>query len=296
MTDELEKEGGQTVDVEGPQSGGEVAPSSDVTELQQALADVGFWSREAERLLYLIHGGVDCNGGITLPLKIMEDDQGSKWLAIDIVGAARVHSEAVPSNGLNPDPSPKGQEAEGWRDCHGLDTPERVCFYEQDFYVLSNFSSFEVEWASSGRFKTAEHLYHWLRFATGEANGKLGGAQPSAMAVAIADRVRRAPSAHEAFKIAQDNKHLQRADWNEVKVEKMRMVIRAKAMQHEYVLRKLLATSDRELVENSWRDDFWGWGENRDGQNVLGKLWMEVRSELRAAAPLATSPTRDEAP
>lgn len=29
MTDELEKEGGQTIDVEGPQSGGEVAPSSD---------------------------------------------------------------------------------------------------------------------------------------------------------------------------------------------------------------------------------------------------------------------------
>lgn len=28
-------------------------------------------------------------------------------------GAARVHSEADPSNGLNPDPSPKGQEAEG---------------------------------------------------------------------------------------------------------------------------------------------------------------------------------------
>jgi hypothetical protein len=28
--------------------------------------------------------------------------------------------------------------------CHGLDTPERVRFYEHDFYPLSNFSAFRV--------------------------------------------------------------------------------------------------------------------------------------------------------
>jgi len=171
--------------------------------------------------------------------------------------------------------------------CHGLDTPERVCFYEQDFYVLSNFSSFEVEWTSNHRFKTAEHCYHWLRFATGAANGRLGGAVPSEQAMAVADAVQRATSAHDAFKIAQENKHLQRADWNDVKVEKMRMIIRAKALQHEYVRRKLLATGDRELVENSWRDDFWGWGPNRTGQNMLGRLWMDLRAELRTSLAAA---------
>jgi hypothetical protein len=40
---------------------------------------------------------------------------------------------------------------------------------------------------------------------------------------------------------------------------------------------------DRELIEDSWRDDFWGWGPHRNGKNMLGKLWMEIRSELRAA-------------
>lgn len=166
-------------------------------------------------------------------------------------------------------------------ECHGLDTPERVCFYEQDFYVLSNFSSFEVEWASRGVFKTSEHLYHWLRFATGAANGKLGGATPTDMALTIAATVRDARSAHDAFKIAQALKRHQRSDWNDVKVDFMRKVLRAKADQHEYVRRKLLATGDRELVENSWRDNFWGWGPNRDGQNMLGKLWMEIRATLR---------------
>jgi N-glycosidase YbiA len=175
----------------------------------------------------------------------------------------------------------QGAEAE----CHGLDTPERICFYEQDFYVLSNFSAFNVMWASWGPFPTSEHLYHWLKFATGEKNGKLGGATASEAALAIAEKIKCAPSAHEAFKIAQDFKHLRRRDWDDVKIEFMRKILRAKAKQHEYVRRKLLATGDRELVENSWRDDFWGWGPNRGGQNMLGKLWMKVRAELRSATP-----------
>jgi N-glycosidase YbiA len=168
-------------------------------------------------------------------------------------------------------------------ECHGLDTEDQIFFYEQDFYVLSNFSAFEVRWTDNYNFKTAEHCYHWLRFVTGAANGKLGDAIATDAALVVAYAVASAPSAHEAFKIAQENKHLQRADWDDVKIGKMRLVIRAKALQHEYVRRKLLATGDRELVENSWRDDFWGWGPSRDGKNMLGRLWMGVRTELRAS-------------
>jgi ribA/ribD-fused uncharacterized protein len=158
--------------------------------------------------------------------------------------------------------------------CHGLDTPERVCFYEQDFYVLSNFSSFTVYWCGQ-RFDTSEALYHWLKFASGL--GMFDGHR-----AAVAESIRTARSAHEAFKVAQEHKDMRRDDWDDVKVSLMKRILHEKARQHEYVLRKLLATGDRELVENSWRDDFWGWGPNRDGQNMLGKLWMEVREELRA--------------
>lgn len=167
-------------------------------------------------------------------------------------------------------------------ECHGLDTPERVCFYEQDFYVLSNFSSFTVVWEGL-RFDTSEALYHWLKFATTKNGVGLG------LAPLIAREILNAPSAHEAFKIAQANKDQRRSDWDDVKLDFMRRILREKAVQHEYVMRKLLATGDRELVENSWRDDFWGWGPNRDGQNMLGKLWMEVRAELRTL-PQAPKP------
>lgn len=61
----------------------------------------------------------------------------------------------------------------------------------------------------------------------------------------------------------------------------MKGILLAKVAQHPYVKKKLLQSGDRELIEDSWRDDFWGWGENKDGANHLGKLWMEVRNEIQ---------------
>jgi ribA/ribD-fused uncharacterized protein len=150
---------------------------------------------------------------------------------------------------------------------HGLDTPDRVCFYEQDFYVLSNFSSFQVKWLGM-EFMTSEHVYHWEKFRHTDLRA--------------ADAIRDARSAHDALMIATSLKSVRRRDWDTIKVIIMREILRAKAAQHEYVRRKLLQTGTRELVENSWRDDFWGWGTNRDGNNMLGKLWMDIRDEMRS--------------
>lgn len=147
------------------------------------------------------------------------------------------------------------------------DTDTHVFFYEQDFYVLSNFSSFTILW-KGWRFDTSEAAYHWEKFPINQHVQQL---------------IVGARSAHDAFKIANDKKHLRRPDWDNVKVDIMRDILRAKAEQHEYVRRKLLATGERILVEDSWRDDYWGWGPNHDGQNMLGNLWMEVRDEIRAA-------------
>lgn len=149
---------------------------------------------------------------------------------------------------------------------HKLDTDTQVFFYEQDFYVLSNFSAFTLMWKGI-RFDTSEAAYHWEKFPDEQE---------------VRDMIVAAPSAHEAFKLAESQKVFRRQDWDLVKVDVMREILREKARQHEYVRRKLLATGERELIEDSWRDNFWGWGPNRDGRNMLGKLWMEVRAELRA--------------
>jgi ribA/ribD-fused uncharacterized protein len=144
---------------------------------------------------------------------------------------------------------------------------EHVFFYERDFYVLSNFSAFRLRWRGHD-FDTSEAAYQWSKFYT---------VQQATICVAI----RQAPSAHEAFKIAERNAQHRRPDWDLVRVDIMRGILRAKIDQHEYVRRKLLATGERQLIEDSWRDSFWGWGPHRDGKNMLGKLWMEIRAELR---------------
>lgn len=157
---------------------------------------------------------------------------------------------------------------------HGLDTDEQVFFYEQEFYPLSNFSAFTLHW--KGRlFYTSEHAYHWEKFPPQTGDFTCLGETMIAIAV------RQAPSAHEAFALSRKAFAHVRSDWDAVKVDIMRKILWAKVRQHEYVKKKLLESGDRDLVENSWRDDFWGWGPNHDGQNMLGKLWMEIRAELR---------------
>lgn len=152
---------------------------------------------------------------------------------------------------------------------HGLDNEKQVFFYEQEFYVLSNFSSFKVTF-EGWEFDTSEHAYHCMKF-----HGLEGAAADVFSQIRL-----HCKSAHEAYQIAQRNKHLRRTDWDAVKLRIMQDILYAKALQHEYVRTKLMETGGRELIENSWRDDFWGWGPKRNGQNMLGKLWMKVRDQI----------------
>ena len=152
---------------------------------------------------------------------------------------------------------------------HKLDTDRQVFFYEQEFYVLSNFSAFNLQWKGIV-FYTSEHAYQWEKFpAWGTIQAKIIDAK----------------SAHEAQQIALAHRQFYRPDWDDEKVKIMRLILLAKVHQHEYVKRKLMETGERELVEDSWRDDFWGWGPNQDGRNELGHLWMSIREQLRGITP-----------
>jgi hypothetical protein len=96
----------------------------------------------------------------------------------------------------------------------------------------------------------------------------------------IQEKMRLAISAHEVFYLARDFEDKKRIDWNDVRYECMKQILRLKVEQHPYVKKKLLASGDLIIIEDSWRDAAWGWGPDRDGQNLLGKAWMEIRSEI----------------
>ncbi|MDP3957965.1 MAG: NADAR family protein [bacterium] len=138
-----------------------------------------------------------------------------------------------------------------------------ILFYGSEFYVFSNFSSFTLDWKGR-RWMTSEQAYQAEKFDDEAMKETIGNAR----------------SAHEAFKFAEANKEKARNGWNDIKLGVMKAILREKVRQHPYVKKKLLESGDRPLIEDSWRDDFWGWGAGKDGENHLGKLWMEVREEF----------------
>ena len=74
-----------------------------------------------------------------------------------------------------------------------------------------------------------------------------------------------------------------RQDWEGIKIDVMRWVVRRKFTEHRDLAVKLMAI-DCEIVEdNTWGDRFWGRVDGQ-GQNWLGKILMEVRDELKAQA------------
>ncbi len=146
---------------------------------------------------------------------------------------------------------------------HGQDTEKQVFFYEHEFYVFSNYSSFMLEWKGK-LYPTSEHAYHSEKFEDER----------------LKEQIRNSRSAHDSQKFANAHVAERRKDWDAIKLQIMKEILREKVAQHPYVKKKLIESGDRELIEDSWRDDFWGWGPNRSGANHLGKLWMEVRSEV----------------
>jgi len=71
-----------------------------------------------------------------------------------------------------------------------------------------------------------------------------------------------------------------RENWDQAKVAVMQQLLQSKFRNPE-LRRSLLGTGDEELVEGCWwGDEFWGRHDGR-GQNHLGRLLMELRSDIR---------------
>ena len=116
-------------------------------------------------------------------------------------------------------------------------------------------------------WQTAEHAYQAAKFKW-----------DSPVFVAI----HAASSAHGAKKIAHAHKDLMDPEWDKKKLVIMEEIIRAKLEQHPYIQEKLLVKSEnKEIVEDSPKDSFWGRGADWEGQNHLGKIWMKLREEFR---------------
>lgn len=138
--------------------------------------------------------------------------------------------------------------------------------FEGEYRFLSNFYDYTI--CVKGRlFASSEHAYQAAKtFDPWEQK-----------------RVQQARSPFAAKR--EGRKATLRPDWDNVKIEVMRIVLSCKFPEGGALVPKLLATAEEELVEgNDHGDDYWGmvWdGAKWVGENQLGRLLMERRWQLR---------------
>jgi ribA/ribD-fused uncharacterized protein len=132
---------------------------------------------------------------------------------------------------------------------------------------LSNFH--RAVFVLDGDFwSTVEHYYQAQKFT------------PHDMGWAV--QIREASGPGMAKKMGRSEEHQMRDDWEDVKEDVMRRSLREKFSQNPRCRDALLGTGDEQLVEHApWGDFYWGDGGDGTGQNRLGELLMELRSEMR---------------
>lgn len=130
---------------------------------------------------------------------------------------------------------------------------------------LSNFSPHPFV-LGSRMWPTVEHYFQAQKFA----------------GTPDEEAVRTAPTPLAAAQMGRSRRRRVRSDWLAVRDDVMREAVLAKFTQHGELCEALLATREAELVEHTTYDDYWGDGTDGKGQNRLGEILADVRSELRA--------------
>ena len=153
---------------------------------------------------------------------------------------------------------------------------ECIVFYKtkEKFGELSNMSAGFLLHVNGFTIRTSEALYQICRFPDYPPIQERIAAQKSPMAAKM---------------VGKPFRHLTRKDWNEVRVSIMHWCLKVKLIQNFRTFQPvLLATSSSPIVEFSRKDAFWGAKLNKDngrleGYNVLGRLLMGLREEIRNA-------------
>jgi len=86
----------------------------------------------------------------------------------------------------------------------------------------------------------------------------------------------------------------ERENWEEIKLDVMYDGLKAKFEQNEDLKTSLLETDKKQLVFDLKKDNYWGIGKNNKGENMLGKLLMKLRTNLKEEQQEQDEETDDE--
>jgi ribA/ribD-fused uncharacterized protein len=139
------------------------------------------------------------------------------------------------------------------------------------FYIyFSPYTSHSLE-IDGVFYPTVEHAYQCARYTDPK----------------IIEEIRTAPSPLKAWEVSSKYKSVQIPEFkkDEYKLEVMKKLMTLKALQHEDVRKALVDSGEMKIVKHIVTyppgDGFWDDGEDGKGLNHTGRMWMEIREELK---------------
>lgn len=142
----------------------------------------------------------------------------------------------------------------------------------ENYQEFKNCSAHDFE-LEGEHWKSAEHYVQAQRFECNE----------------IRALVRDSAYAFTAKSIARENPQALRDDWHIVRDQVVESAVRAKFASHPHLQEKLASTGEAEIIEASPMSRYWGAGADGTGKNMLGRILMKVRRELRESLQSASA-------
>ena len=134
------------------------------------------------------------------------------------------------------------------------------------YWRFSNFALLPIT-IDGVEYITTEHYFQTMKFLPTSPE--------------YAEQVRNTKTPFECKRLSKSRNHPIDPNWNERRIEIMRIALFTKALQHPEFREDLLSTGNAWIIEASPYDPFWGEGCTRQGKNMLGKLLVELRARLR---------------
>lgn len=101
---------------------------------------------------------------------------------------------------------------------------------------------------------------------------------------AMAQKIRAAGSALEAYNMNRSWFRPKKKGWKKLRRVLMTRALYTKAQMYPEVKDFLLHTDDSLIAETSLYDHYWGIGRDQRGENICGKVWMDIRDKFKSAS------------
>ncbi|XP_057963282.1 riboflavin biosynthesis protein PYRR, chloroplastic [Malania oleifera] len=163
-----------------------------------------------------------------------------------------------------------------------------IFFYKtwDPYGAFSNFSPHPIQMPDkNGDYQTwlsVEHYYQAQKFVR----------ENDPVTHDCIEEIKSARSPEEAARIGRTIQKqcpdLVRSDWEGIKIDIMYRALKCKFSIYPHLNSMLLSTAGSVLVEASPHDLFWGGGREGEGLNYLGRLLMQLRSEILGESSISS--------